>query len=288
MEEPVTLFGEGPYERRARLKALLAEGRTIPPPAAAPPRQQRQLVPAARVIAVKKPQVKTGADEETVEKEQQEIEGTFYTEGQPCLLSFRKLCAAYSAPAAERRLRLEAVYRHHAKQLQQGKSLSCLPPSSPILDMHFFNKFMQNKMALSASIVGDERPLTCCRFSPPSPLVQRVLSAAACADTQQDQQQEADNGQLPQDPKQQESPNCCMQQALLATASWGENVKIWSHADGRLILQLKQHQTRVHALAWNPASQQVNTHTHTSTSSQLLDIYIYIYIYASIYIYMCM
>lgn len=243
MEEPVTLFGEGPFERRARLKALLAEGRTIPPPVAAPPRQQQPLgAPAARVIAVKKPQVKE-EEEEAAEKEQEEIEGTFYTEGQPNLLAFRKFCAAASGPAAQKRLRREAVYRQHAKQLQQEKVLSCLPPSSPILDMHFFNKFIQHRMALAASIVGDERPLTCCRFSPVSPLTLEVTSAATSHEEGRDQEIKGVGN------SEQVTP--ASTQALLATASWGENVKVWRPSDGRLLLQLKQHKTRVHSLAWS-------------------------------------
>lgn len=241
MEEPVTLFGEGPFERRARLKGLLAEGRTIPPPVAAPQRQHQLLsAPAARVIAVKKPQIK---EEEAAEKEQEEIEGTFYTEGQPSLLAFRKLCAAESGPAAQKRLRREAVYRQHAKQLQQEKLLSCLPASSPILDMHFFNKFIQHNMALAASIVGDERPLTCCRFSPVSSLALEVASAA----TSQKAGNESEN--KGSENLNEDTPTGM--QALLATASWGENVKIWRPSDGRLLLQLKQHQTRVHSLAWS-------------------------------------
>ncbi|KAL8429170.1 hypothetical protein Efla_006306 [Eimeria flavescens] len=244
MEEPVTLFGEGPFERRSRLKALLAAGRTIPPPAAAPQRQQPPPVttPAARVIAVKKQQVKTDKEEAAEEKEQQEIEGTFYTEGQPSLLTFRKMWAASSAAHAKRRLRLEAVYRQHAKQLQQEKSLACLPSASPILDMHFFNAFIQNRMALAASIVGDERPLTFCRFAPSSSVSRLV--AAASSSLQKEEEAAAEAPPEPSGPSGVET--------LLATASWSEHIKIWRPADGRLLLQLKQHQTRVHSLAWSP------------------------------------
>lgn len=250
MEEPVTLFGEGPFERRARLKALLAEGRTIPPPLAASQRQLPHLAaPAARVIAVKKPQAKV-EDEETEDKEPQEIEGTFYTEGQPSLLAFRKVCAAASGPATQKRLRREAAYRQHVKQLQQEKSLSCLPASSPILDMHFFNKFLQHRMALAASIVGDERPLTCCRFSPSCSLALHVASAA----TSQEEGDKEGNEEIGRTKR----IGPAEMNTLLATASWGENVKIWRPSDGRLVLQLKQHQTRVHSLAWGPSiSEQV-------------------------------
>ncbi|KAL8454539.1 hypothetical protein Emed_000260 [Eimeria media] len=269
MEEPVTLFGEGPFERRSRLKALLASGRTIPPPQASVPRPQQPIaVPAARVIAVKKQQTKT--EEETAapnaaaaaaaaaaeEKELQEIEGTFYTEGQPSLLAFRKMFAAASGVAAQKRLRREAVYRHHAKQLQQERSLSCLPSTSPILDMHFFNKYMQMRMGLAASIVGDERPLTCCRFAPSSPIANAVI-AAASRDTDTQQQTSSNNAETTTTAAAAAAAGggdavAGSLQTLLATASWGENVKIWNPSDGRLLLQLKQHQTRVHSLAWRP------------------------------------
>ncbi|KAL8448945.1 hypothetical protein Emag_003797 [Eimeria magna] len=258
MEEPITLFGEGPFERRARLKALLASGRTIPPPQASVPRPQQPLpVPAARVIAVKKQQTKTEEEEPAAaaEKELQEIEGTFYTEGQPSLLNFRKMCAAASGVAAQKRLRREAVYRHHAKQLQQEKSLSCLPSTSPILDMHFFNKFMQMRMGLAASIVGDERPLTCCRFAPSSAIAKAVVAAASREDETQQQTSsndaQASTAAAATAGGGKDAATEALQ-TLLATASWGENVKIWTPSEGRLLLQLKQHQTRVHSLAWRP------------------------------------
>ncbi|KAL8271343.1 hypothetical protein Esti_004782 [Eimeria stiedai] len=254
MEEPVTLFGEGAFERRARLKALLAAGRTIPPPQAAVPRPQQPLaVPAARVIAVKKQRTKAEEEEPAAaaEKELQEIEGTFYTEGQPTLLNFRKMCAAASGAAAQKRLRREAVHRHHAKQLQQERSLSCLPSSSPILDMHFFNKFVQMRMALAASIVGDERPLTCCKFAPSSAIAKAVVAPASGEDLT-NQQTSGNDADTPRAQPAATAAGGGELQTLLATASWGENVKIWSPSDGRLLLQLKQHQTRVHSLAWKP------------------------------------
>ncbi|OEH78778.1 u4 u6 small nuclear ribonucleoprotein [Cyclospora cayetanensis] len=253
MGEPVTLFGEGPFERRARLKGLLAEGRTIPAGVDAPQRPSLHLgAPAARIIAVKKQQAKAEAGAGAAEAEEvtEEIEGTFYTEGQPALLAFRKLCAAASGQAAQQRLRRETVYRQHAQQLQQEKSLSCLPPSSPILDMHFFNKFIQQKMSLAASIVGDERPLTCCRFSPPSPLAAEI----AAADARGGGSAGAAQGEaaLRAEEEAQQLEFAGGSKTLLATASWGESVKIWRPSDGRVLLQLKQHQTRVHSLAWTP------------------------------------
>ncbi|KAL8438084.1 hypothetical protein ACSSS7_000449 [Eimeria intestinalis] len=302
MDEPITLFGEGPFERRSRLKALLASGRSIPPPEASSlPRLHPpiSMVPAARIIAVKKQQAKTEEEDTpataaatataataaaaaaTAERELQEIEGTFYTEGQPNLLAFRKMCAATSGPAAQKRLRREAIYRQHARQLQQERSLSCLTSTSPILDMHFFNKFIQMKMGLASSIIGDERPLTYCRFAPPSALAEAIVAGGANGeeDTQQQQHQPrtkdvecqpdrpATTASRAATPATSEESNGGVGvgggggggiggggrlQTLLATASWGENVKIWDPRDGRLLLQLKAHQTRVHALAWRP------------------------------------
>lgn len=242
MGEPITIFGEGPYERRARLKGLLAEGRTIPPPE--PSIQQRHqqgsvAVAAARVIALTKPQ----RVEQNAEPEQTEIEGTFYTEGTPTLLEFRRFCSVVSGPAASKRLKTESLYRQHSQQLQQQRRLSSLPSSSPVLDMYFFNKFLQKHMALSASVVGDERPLTCCKFSASCMAATRIAEAAL-------------KNQKPVN----DETNVALQKthedatSLLATSSWGETIKIWRPWDGRLLLQLKQHLTRVHSLAWSPLS----------------------------------
>ncbi|XP_026191125.1 U4/U6 small nuclear ribonucleoprotein Prp4 [Cyclospora cayetanensis] len=292
MGEPVTLFGEGPFERRARLKGLLAEGRTIPAGVDAPQRPSLHLgAPAARIIAVKKQQAKAEAGAGAAEAEEvtEEIEGTFYTEGQPALLAFRKLCAAASGQAAQQRLRRETVYRQHAQQLQQEKSLSCLPPSSPILDMHFFNKFIQQKMSLAASIVGDERPLTCCRFSPPSPLAAEI----AAADARGGGSAGAAQGEaaLRAEEEAQQLEFAGGSKTLLATASWGESslllasgsadatVCLWdlgraakcglqgaSAASAKLLVgKLTGHEERVNRVVFHPTGRSLATTSHDET-----------------------
>ena len=140
LEEPITLFGEGPAERRDRLRELLTD------------LAERQDA-AAAVIAgegdVEMGEPPTEGEEEEAEGEQQE---EFYTEGTEELLEARKAIARFSLPRAKARvarLREESTIplRTHIKHRKAIRD-----------KLHGFDLY-------GSQIAGD-RPVSICRFAP--------------------------------------------------------------------------------------------------------------------------
>lgn len=126
MGEPVTLFGEGPGDRRDRLRRHLADldardGGEMELP------EDAELLP----------------DEPEVQTE------VFYTEGVPELAVARHGIAAYSLPRAARRLFQE-------RRVDAETRLAALDRSA----------LAASRLEPDASQIGDERPINCVRFSP--------------------------------------------------------------------------------------------------------------------------
>ncbi|KAJ5555433.1 hypothetical protein N7461_003903 [Penicillium sp. DV-2018c] len=124
--EPITLFGEGPGDRRDRLRELLTDV------------ADRQ---GAGDVEMEEPEEEEG--------EQQE---EFYTEGRNALLEARKDIARYSLPRAKARvarLREESTIplRTHVKHRKAARE-----------KLHGFDLY-------GSQIAGD-RPVSICRFSP--------------------------------------------------------------------------------------------------------------------------
>ncbi|CEM08608.1 unnamed protein product [Vitrella brassicaformis CCMP3155] len=162
--EPITLFGEGPGERRQRLKELLAKmeeedpdaltallGQHLapPPPASALPAAGGQSIskpPSALVpgAAAREPVVPTSIEEQT---------SVFYTEGSDALKQARIKIAQYSVPAAASRLRRERLLRSKLDPLEYEESL------------RDYQTHLQS-FSVSVSQVGDDRPLTGGSFAP--------------------------------------------------------------------------------------------------------------------------
>ncbi|KAK1140940.1 hypothetical protein N8T08_009686 [Aspergillus melleus] len=129
--EPITLFGEGPADRRDRLRELLTD---------LAERQGDGDVDMAEALE---------DEEEEEEAEQQE---EFYTEGSKDLLNARKAIARFSLPRAKTRvdrLREESTIplRTHIKHRKAIKE-----------KLHGFDLY-------GSQIAGD-RPVSICRFSP--------------------------------------------------------------------------------------------------------------------------
>ncbi|XP_039762412.1 U4/U6 small nuclear ribonucleoprotein Prp4 [Pararge aegeria] len=130
--EPVCLFGEGPAERRVRLRDLLSY---------------------LGEDAIHK---KLEEEEARIERDRGR-EGTWYHEGPPQLKDARLFIARYSLPRAKRRLtkardelQLAGSIRAAAKQESQRKATA---------------------MAIYCSQIGDTRPISFCRFSSDSQML---------------------------------------------------------------------------------------------------------------------
>ncbi|XHG02697.1 hypothetical protein AWENTII_006039 [Aspergillus wentii] len=131
--EPITLFGEGPVDRRDRLRELLTD------------LAERQEGAGGDVDMME-----TDADEEAEEEAEQQEE--FYTEGTEDLLEARKAIARFSLPRAKARvarLREESTIplRTHIKHRKAIKE-------------------KLNGFDLYGSQIAGDRPVSICRFAP--------------------------------------------------------------------------------------------------------------------------
>ena len=135
--EPVTLFGEGPGDRRDRLRRLLArldaaDGGALPVP------EDAGVVPESQAVAQKE---------------------VFYTEGSAELAAARVAIAAFSMPRAEARL----------KRLRAARDAASAPedPDGAAAALAALDADARRAAFLEtdASVVGDERPLCDVRFS---------------------------------------------------------------------------------------------------------------------------
>ncbi|KAL2798158.1 WD40-repeat-containing domain protein [Aspergillus keveii] len=129
--EPITLFGEGPADRRDRLRELLTDIA-----------EQQEAAAAEEDI-----EMEEAADEE--EGEQQE---EFYTEGTDDLLKARKDIARYSLPRAKARV---------ARQREE----STISLRTHIKHRKAIKEKLHNFDLYGSQIAGD-RPVSICRFAP--------------------------------------------------------------------------------------------------------------------------
>eukprot|EP01112_Ceratiomyxa_fruticulosa_P008724 TRINITY_DN2260_c0_g1_i1.p1 TRINITY_DN2260_c0_g1~~TRINITY_DN2260_c0_g1_i1.p1 ORF type:complete len:540 (+),score=121.37 TRINITY_DN2260_c0_g1_i1:107-1726(+) len=146
LDEPITLFGEKPEDRRARLRELLVKlGIDDGLPEGAKPQQQPE------------------------EPEQTE---PFLTEGTPELKEARKWIADFSLKRASARI-----------QAEKRKRQEMIQDPSRIEDESRFSAHLQSSLkslSNSVSLIGDERPLSSISYSPDSSLLATSSWGGVC------------------------------------------------------------------------------------------------------------
>lgn len=140
--EPVTLFGEGPYDRRERLRRLLVERPVL----------QRCLWTASTATAVAATDTQLSPATETPLDTDE-----FYVPGTEELRQWRFRLVEFSLVRAKERLKREATFRSQPAAVTQAARLS-LAESVRRLQLH-------------ASQVASERPLATCALSPDQALI---------------------------------------------------------------------------------------------------------------------
>lgn len=133
------LFGEGPAERRERLRQLLAK---------------------LGQDAIKKKKTEDETDKDKLNST------TWYHEGSESLRLARLWIASYSIPRANERLKNEKIERS-------------LPESTRNSAKNELYKNLR-KLAITATQVGDSRPISNCTFSPDTKLIATSSWSGAC------------------------------------------------------------------------------------------------------------
>ncbi|KAG8547944.1 hypothetical protein GDO81_027073 [Engystomops pustulosus] len=139
--EPITLFGEGPAERRERLRNVLS---------------------VVGTDALKK----TKREEEKAKTSSEEYQHTWYHEGPNSLKAARLWIAQYSLPRAMQRLENAREYRNIPESVRTSQKQ----------DLHKSLRSLNN----FCSQIGDDRPLSFCHFSPNSKLLATACWSGLC------------------------------------------------------------------------------------------------------------
>lgn len=137
MGEPITLFGEGPGDRRDRLRELLYQ------------KQEGITGEDMRMRDGESPM----SEDERIDDDDEE----FYTPGEPELLDARKKMALFSLPRARERI-------------ERQKAEAAIPLQKHIKHRRAIKEHLGGYQVLGSQIAGD-RPVSLARFSPDSKLI---------------------------------------------------------------------------------------------------------------------
>lgn len=224
--EPICLFGEGPADRRERLRKLLAQ---------------------IGADAIRKERVEALAEKK--KKDEENI--TWYHEGSASLQEARYWIAEYSIPRARERVQKEKQNKHYAAQksvLQQ--------------DLHKRLRSVNNE----CSQIGDERPLSFCQFSPNSKILAvaswsglcKLWSIPDCNLIRVLRGHNVNVGALvfhPQATVGLDDSACCM-----ASCSQDGAVKLWNLISDEPVADIEGHAPyRVSRLAYHPSGRFLGT-----------------------------
>lgn len=219
--EPITLFGEGPAERRARLRDLLSR---------------------LGEDAIRR---KKQEDDERIREEREHDETTWYHEGPSSLRVSRQWITEYSLPRAKERIaRLKAELAlpdvtRMAKQQETQNKLKTLD--------------------VEASQIADTRPISWCAFSPDSKVLAtgswsglcKLWSVPECKELRVLRGHNSNVGCIAFHP--QATLSMSESEACLASCAQDGSVKLWSMDDEEPLADITGHDSRVSRLAYHPS-----------------------------------
>uniref|UniRef100_A0A673AV29 U4/U6 small nuclear ribonucleoprotein Prp4-like n=1 Tax=Sphaeramia orbicularis TaxID=375764 RepID=A0A673AV29_9TELE len=224
--EPITLFGEGPADRRERLRSILS---VVGPDALK----------------------KSRKDEERAKRSQEECQQTWYHEGSAYLKDSRLWLAKYSLPRAMRRLEAARSQRDVAeatramRQQELHKSLRNL------------NNF--------CSQIGDDRPISFCHFSPDSKMLAtaswsglcKLWSVPDCNLIRCLRGHNTNVGAVVFRP--QAGVSLDQSDVSLASCAADGSVKLWNLDSDEPVADIEGHSERVSRVAWHPSGRFLGT-----------------------------
>ncbi|KAK5900214.1 hypothetical protein CgunFtcFv8_025189 [Champsocephalus gunnari] len=227
--EPIVLFGEGPADRRERLRGVLS---VVGPDALK----------------------KSRREEERGKKSQDECQQTWYHEGSASLKDARLWLAKYSLPRAMRRLEEARVQKDVAeatraiKQQEQQKSLRNL------------NNF--------CSQIGDDRPISFCHFSPDSKMLAtaswsglcKLWSVPDCSLLRTLRGHNTNVGAIVFRP--QAGVSLDQSDVSLASCAGDGSVKLWNLESDEPVADIEGHSERVSRVSWHPSGRFLGTSSY--------------------------
>jgi len=217
--EPICLFGEGPADRRNRLRELLGK-------------LGEDAVRRRRII-------------DDMRLEEKSDESTWYHEGPDSLRVAREWIADYSIPRAKERI----------KRL---KTQAELPEKTKMaLNQEIQKKVKQ--LDIQASQIVDSRPVSFCQFSPDSSMlataswsgVCKLWTVPECKEVRTLRGHTTHVGAIVWNPKATmslDSPDPC-----LASCASDGSVKLWSLDSDEPLADIEGHDARVSRCAYHPS-----------------------------------
>ncbi|KAL4902555.1 hypothetical protein BDW74DRAFT_60609 [Aspergillus multicolor] len=237
--EPITLFGEGPADRRDRLRELLTDI------------AEKQDAAAAEDIEM----AEAAAEED--EGEQQE---EFYTEGSNELLDARKAIARFSLPRAKARV---------ARQREE----STIPLRTHIKHRKAIKEKLHNFDLYGSQIAGD-RPVSICRFAPDGQTIAtgnwgggiRLLSVPNLEEQLSVKGHTDRVGGLSWFPGATLPDSNVSKSAVNLVSGGGEgNVCLWSLDDNQPLATLEGHSGRVCRTEFHPSGKYIASASYDTT-----------------------
>ncbi|KAJ3052269.1 U4/U6 small nuclear ribonucleoprotein Prp4, partial [Rhizophlyctis rosea] len=234
--EPQTLFGEGPADRRERLRGILVRKA-----------RESQLAPTSE----------QGESEEATESEEEEEEEEFFTLGRDELVDARRDIASFCIPRAKRRLAA------HRAELE-------IPFTQRKRIKHEWYTHVKTFETKSLQY-GDERPLSYCSFAPNS----KVIATASFSGTlklwsvPQLEKLHTLRGHNARVSGLDFHPNSTIGQSPsvlnLASGALDGSVHLWSFDKETPIASLQGHDMRVARVAFHPSGRYIGTASFDKT-----------------------
>jgi len=219
--EPICLFGEGPADRRARLRELLG-------------RLGEEAVTRRRII-----------DSMSQEEQKKNDESTWYHEGPDTLRTAREWIADYSVPRAKERIK-----RLRAEHAQPDKT-----------KMAVKQEVQKKVKALDvqASQIVDTRPVSFCQFSPDSKMlataswsgVCKLWSVPDCKEIRSLRGHSTQVGAICFNPKAEMRMD--NEDPVMASCGSDGSVKLWSLDSDEPLADIEGHDARVSRCAYHPS-----------------------------------
>jgi U4/U6 small nuclear ribonucleoprotein PRP4 len=244
--EPVCLFGEGPADVRARLRSTLALLEVEAGEEGAEKGRKALLVAAGRGSAAAMDESGSGADED--DESAAVKDEVVYSVASAELMSARKIIASHSISRARQRL-LGAKRRRDDEEVATAMD-----------DATWATWEAVGGTGIVASALGDDRPLTCIRFSADG----SRLSSGSWSGTVKVWQRQGLGLQQSLLGHTERVTSVAWhpsegQQGLLASGACDKTAKIWKSSTGECLRTLEGHADRLARLEFHPCGAFVGT-----------------------------